>query len=165
MKRGLLVAVAGAAIVVTSLAGCGEDNKSSATTETMETATAGTATATAGASNAKVVVDGQEQNIQGQVACTTTGDTVNIAIGDATTGIGAVLSNTQPPDVMSVGLGNVSGVTLGYGQGVPEGVNQSNAEATKDGNTYKITGTGMGVDPANPLQPVYKSFEMNVTCP
>jgi lipoprotein LpqH len=167
VKRGRLVAVAGAAIVVASLAGCGEDKKSSTTTETNGTTTAGTATATAGASQAKVAIDGQDQNIQGQVACTTTGDTVNIAIGDATSGIGAVLSNAQPPEVKSVGLGNVNGVTLGYqqDQGVPEGVNWSDAEATKDANTYKITGHAMGIDTANPTQPVYKPFEINVTCP
>src|SRR5262245_4364497 len=115
----------------------------------------------------KVLIEGQDQNIQGPVACTTTGDTVNIAIGDATRGIGAVLSTTEPPEVRSVGLGNVGGVTLGYSQdqAVPEGVNWSEAEATKDGNTYKIIGTAMGIDTANPTQPVYSKFEINVTCP
>ena len=160
MKRLFLVAVAGAAVVVTCLAGCGEE-KSSATTET--TTTAGTATATAGASQAKVLIEGQDQNIPGPVACTTTGDTVNIAIGDAARGIGAVLSTTEPPEVRSVPLGNVGGVTLGYPPA--EGVNWDPAEATKDGNTYKITGTAMGIDTANPTQPVHDTFEINVTCP
>jgi ipoprotein LpqH len=136
-----------------------------AITET--TTTAGTATATAGASQAKVLIEGQDQNIQGPVACTTTGDTVNIAIGDATRGIGAVLSTTEPPEVRSVGLGTQNGVTFGYSQdqGVPQGVNWSDAEATKDGNTYKITGTAMGIDPAYPLEPMFQGFEINVTCP
>ena len=162
MKRLFLVAVAGAAVVVTCLTGCGEE-KSSATTETTTTA----ATATAGASQAKVLIDGQDQNIQGPVACTTTGDTVNIAIGDATRGIGAVLSTTEPPMVESVGLGLQNGVTFGYSQsqGVLQGVNQSNAEATKDGNTYKITGTAMGIDQADPLNTLYQRFEIDVTCP
>jgi ipoprotein LpqH len=85
------------------------------------------------------------------------------AIGDATRGIGAVLSTTAPPEVMSITLGNVSGVTLGYPPA--EGVNWDPAQATKDGNTYKITGTAMGIDTANPTQPVHDTFEINVTCP
>lgn len=49
--------------------------------------------------------------------------------------------------------------------GSSPGVNQSNAEATKDGNTYKITGTAMGIDQADPLNPLYQRFEIDVTCP
>jgi lipoprotein LpqH len=89
------------------------------------------------------------------------GGNVNIAIGDAATGIAAVLSDADPPVVHSVGLGNVNGVTLGY----QEGVGQGNAEATKDGNSYKITGTATGIDMQNPTQPVNKPFEIDVTCP
>jgi ipoprotein LpqH len=52
-------------------------------------------------------------------------------------------------------------VTLGY----TSGTGQGKAEATKDGNAYKITGTATGVDISNPLQPVNKPFEIDVTCP
>jgi lipoprotein LpqH len=86
---------------------------------------------------------------------------MNIAIGEAMTGIAAVLS-ADGSTVQSVGLGNVNGVTLGYTQGVPGG---ASATATKDGNTYKISGTATGVDMANPMQPVTKPFEIEVTCP
>jgi lipoprotein LpqH len=89
------------------------------------------------------------------------GGNVHIAIGEATTGIAAVVSEADPPVVQSVGLGNVNGVALGFQSGVPQG----NAEAKKDGNTYTITGTATGVDMANPLQPVNKPFELVVTCP
>jgi lipoprotein LpqH len=108
-----------------------------------------------------VTIDGQDQNVQGSVVCSTMAGTVNIAVGAATTGIAAVLTDANPPQVKSVGLGNVNGVTLGY----QSGVNQGNAEATKDGNTYKITGTATGVDMSNPLQPVNKPFEIDATCP
>ena len=47
----------------------------------------------------------------------------------------------------SVGLGNVNGVTLAY----TSGTGQGNASATKNGNSYKITGTAIGVDMANPM--------------
>ncbi|AKK29836.1 lipoprotein LpqH [Mycobacterium sp. EPa45] len=169
MKRGLVVTVAGAAVLVAGLSGCSkDDNKSTSTTSAKASSSAsatssaaGAPSATAGASTAKVTIDGQPQNINGQVVCATAGGNLNIAIGEATTGIAAVLS-ADASSVQSVGLGNVNGVTLGYTAGVPGG---ANATASKDGNTYKISGTATGVDMANPMQPVTKPFEIQVTCP
>ncbi|MCV7176706.1 lipoprotein LpqH [Mycolicibacterium sphagni] len=170
MKRGLVVTVAGAAIVVAGLAGCSKSNNNStasststaqATTSASASTSAAAPSATSGAGSAKVTIDGQPQNIQGQVVCATAGGNLNIAIGEAMTGIAAVLS-ADASTVQSVGLGNVNGVTLGYTAGVPGG---ANATATKDGNTYKISGTATGVDMANPMQPVTKPFEIQVTCP
>lgn len=157
MKRGFLVAVGGAAIVFAGLAGCSSDDSKSSVEET-GAETAGAASAPA---EATVTIDGQERNIQGTVTCATMGGNINIAIGEATTGIAAVLSEADPPVVQSVALGNVDGVTLGFQSGVPQG----NAEATKDDKTYEITGNATGIDMANPLQPVNKPFEINVTCP
>jgi lipoprotein LpqH len=37
--------------------------------------------------------------------------------------------------------------------------------AETDGTTYKTTGTATGVDMANPMAPVNKPFEIEVTCP
>lgn len=169
MKRGLVVTVAGAAIVAAGLAGCSSsDNKteSSSSPESSPAASATTSAAaspsvSAGAGNATVTIDGQPQDIQGQVVCTAAGGNYNIAIGDAATGIAVVMSE-DASTVHSVGLGNVSGVTLGFQEGVP---GDANASATKDGNSYKITGTATGVDMANPMQPVTKPFEIDVTCP
>ena len=164
MKRGFLVAIGGAAIVVAGLAGCGSNESTSSEMTTEETTTVEateTASATAAPGETKVTIDGQDQNVAGTVTCATMGGNVNIAIGEATTGIAAVVSEADPPVVQSVGLGNVNGVTLGFQAGVPQG----NAEAKKDGNTYTITGTATGVDMANPLQPVNKPFEIVVSCP
>lgn len=120
--------------------------------------------APASASNTKVVIDGKDQNVNGQVVCSSAAGKVNIAISGsgasgATAGIGAVLTTASPPVVTSVGLGNINGVTLGVGG------TSGKAQATKDGNTYKITGTASGVDMKNPTAPVNKSFELDVTCP
>ncbi|BBX75470.1 lipoprotein LpqH [Mycobacterium shinjukuense] len=156
MKRGLTVAVAGAAILVVGLSGC-SSNKS---TTGGGTTTAGGTTASPAAGGPKVIIDGKDQNVTGSVVCTTAAGNVNIAIGGAATGIAAVLTDTNPPEVKSVGLGNVNGVTLGY----TSGTGQGNATATKNGNTYKITGTATGVDMANPMSPVTKPFEIDVTC-
>lgn len=159
MKRSVTVAAAATAIVVVGLSGCSSDKKSSGSATA--TNASGGATASSGSSTAKVTIDGKDQNVEGTVACTTAAGTVNIAIGAATTGIGAVLTDASPPSVKSVGLGNVNGVTLGY----TPGTGQGNATATKDGSKYKISGTATGVDMANPMQPVNKPFEIDVTCP
>lgn len=153
MKRGFLVAVGGAAIVIAGLAGCSSEEKSSTSGETESAATAeGTST---------VTIDGQDQSIEGTVVCSAMGGNMNIAIGEATSGIAAVVTEGDSPTVKSVGLGNVNGVTLGF----QEGAGQGEAEVEKDGSTYKISGTATGIDMANPMQPVNKPFEIEVACP
>jgi ipoprotein LpqH len=147
IKRGTVVGVAGAAAVVAGLVGCSSNKPSPA------------------AAGPQVIVDGQNRNVNGQVSCTANGDNINIGIGDATNGVGAVISNANPPTVHSVGLGNVNGITLGFSDAAP---NQSgNAGAAQTGKSYTIKGTATGVDMSNPQQPqqVTKSFEMDVTCP
>ena len=164
MKRGFVVAVGGAAIVIAGLSGCSSDEKKSEspTTAAETTTGAGTASATAAPSGGgtKVTIDGQDQNVGGTVVCSAMGGNMNIAIGDAATGIAAVLSE-DGSTVQSVGLGNVNGVTLGY----QSGTGQGEAKATNDGKSYNISGTATGIDMANPMQPVNKPFEIAVTCP
>lgn len=171
MKRALLVAVGGTAIVVSGLAGCSSDKSStsssseassSATATVSETSTeTATATATAESGATKVTIDGVDQTVEGTVVCTNMAGNIQIAIGNATQGIGAQLSDADPPVVKQVGLGNVNGVALGFTEGAPGGT----ATATKAGNAYKISGTATGVDLANPMQPLTKPFEIDVTCP
>jgi lipoprotein LpqH len=164
VKRGFVVAIGGAAIVIAGLSGCssGDKKSESATTSAEATTEAGTASATAAPSGGgtKVTIDGQDQNVNGTVVCTAMGGNMNIAIGDAATGIAAVLSE-DGSTVQSVGLGNVNGVTLGY----QSGTGQGEAKATKDGSNWKISGTATGIDMANPMQPVNKPFEIDVACP
>jgi ipoprotein LpqH len=157
MKRNVLIMAGTAATLATVMVGCSHHDKA--------VSVGNAAVAPAGASNTKVVVDGKDQNVTGQVACTKVAGTVNIAIGGGTgsagaTGIGAVLTDATPPAVKSVALGNVNGVTLGVGG------TTGKADATKDGSSYKISGTATGVDMANPMGgPVNKAFELDVTCP
>jgi ipoprotein LpqH len=153
VKRGFVVAVGGAAIVIAGLSGCSSEKKSETSGET--------SSAAAAEGKSTVTIDGKDQSVQGTVLCSTMGENVNIAIGDATTGIGAVVSSGDSPTVHSVGLGNVNNVTLGF----QENAGQGEAKAEKDGSTYKISGHAVGVDMANPLQPVNKPFEISVVCP
>ncbi|MCV7100015.1 lipoprotein LpqH [Mycobacterium palustre] len=154
MQRGIVVGIAGAAVVAAACVGC-SSNKSN-------TGASSSAQAPAGP---QVIVDGQAQNVAGQVTCNSANGNTTIGIGDATAGVGAVVSNDNPPIVHSVGLGSVNGVTLGFSDAAP---NQgSNAGAAVNGKSYAIKGTATGVDMSNPNQPqtVTKPFEMDVTCP
>ncbi|WP_319447635.1 MULTISPECIES: lipoprotein LpqH [unclassified Mycobacterium] len=153
MKRAIAAGVLGAAVVVASVAGC-----SSSTTKTGSSSSSGTSAAPI---VTKVVVDGQDQNVAGTATCTVAGDNTNIGIGDPTNGVGAVVSNTDPPAVHAVGLGSPNGSTLGYSDAAQ---GQGSAEATKVGNSYKITGTAVTLDATN-AQPVTRPFELDVACP
>ncbi|OBH38468.1 hypothetical protein A5692_08885 [Mycobacterium sp. E342] len=145
------------AVVAAACAGC-SSNKSN-------TGPSSSSSSSPSAAGPQVIVDGQAQNVSGQVTCTAAGDNTNIGIGDATAGVGAVVSNANPPIVHSVGLGSVNGITLGFSDAAP---NQGgNAGAAVNGKTYAIKGTATGLDMSNPQQPqqVTKSFELDVTCP
>jgi lipoprotein LpqH len=160
--RGLVIGVGSAALVVAGLTSCSSDKKAEdkAATASAATATSGSVSASAGAGTAKVTIDGEPMDVQGQVACASNGGTFTIGVGDAATGIGIVMAE-DASKVNSVGLGNVNGVALGFQEGAPGG----SATATKDGKTYTVTGTATGVDMANPMQPVTKPFEIAVSCP
>jgi lipoprotein LpqH len=165
VKRGFVVAVGGAAIVIAGLSGCSSgDKKSESSGSSTASSASGTASVSATAApsggGTKVTIDGKDQNVAGTVVCTAMGGNMNIAIGEAATGIAAVVSE-DGSNVTSVGLGNVNGVTLGY----QSGTGQGEAKATKDGNKWTISGTATGIDMANPMQPVNKPFEIDVTCP
>jgi lipoprotein LpqH len=151
-KHGILVGLAVAATVIAGVAGCSSNKPSTGSSSTGAAAPAGN----------KVSIDGQPQNVAGPISCTQVNGNTSIGFGDPTAGIGAVVTNTDPPVVQAVGLGNLTGITLGYSAGAP---NQASAQATKSGNSYTIKGTATGTDAANPQQPVSKSFEMDVTCP
>ena len=166
MKRGLLVAVGGAAIVVAGLSGCSSGDKSSSSSSSAAAMTSGasssataSASANAGSGTAKVSIDGQDQNVSGSVVCAESGGNMNIAVGQGATGLAAVVSSGDSPTATSVALGNVNGVALAVGAGAGD------AKVEKAGNTYKISGNATGIDMANPMAPVTKPFTMEVTCP
>jgi lipoprotein LpqH len=161
VKRGIVVGVAGVAVAVAACAGC-SSNKFNTGASSSSAPSASPAPSAAGP---QVIVDGQNQNVTGQVTCNSANGVTTIGIGDATAGIGAVVSNDNPPIVHSVGLGSVNNITLGFSDAAP---NQgSNAGVAVNGKSYAIKGTASGADMSNPQQPqtVTKSFEMDVTCP
>ena len=160
-KHRILVGIAAAATVVAGLAGC-SSNKPSTSASSSSGAPAAGGTSAPAPGGSKVIIDGQTQNVVGQVSCTQVNGNLSIGIGDPTTGIGAVVTNADPPVVQAVGLGNLTGVTLGYSAGAQ---NQSNAQATKSGNSYAIKGTATGINSPDQQQALSKPFEIDVTCP
>ena len=168
MKRELLVAIGGAAIVVAGLSGCSSSEKepaassSSAAEETSSEASSATESpsVSTGGGDTKVTIDGQDQGLSdATVVCANAMGNFSITIGEGMTALSALLSEGDSPTVNTVALGNVNGVSLGVGPGL------GSATAKKDGKTYTITGEATGTDMANPMQPVTKPFEMVVTCP
>ena len=152
MRRELAAGLFGATLVVAALAGCSNSTNSSS----------GTSGSSASSPIVtKLVIDGQDQKVTGAATCTASGDNVNIGIGDPTNGIGAVVTNTDPPAVHAVGLGSPNGSTLGYSDAAQ---GQGSAQAVKQGNGYKITGTAVGMDSSS-SQSVTKPFELDVACP
>ncbi|MUL76330.1 lipoprotein LpqH [Mycolicibacterium sp. CBMA 226] len=113
----------------------------------------------------QVLVDGQPRAVSGGVTCHQAGDYVTIGIGDMSSGVGAVVTRSNPPQVRTVGLGTVDGVALGYTNSEPG--EAENAGAAVRGKSYTIKGTASGSDLSDPRSPqqVSKSFEMDVTCP
>lgn len=160
MKRLGTVAAAAALIAVAGLSGC-SNNHSSTSSSGPSNQTSAAGRSPGGSSTAEVTIAGKDQKVQGAVACTTEAGNVKIVIGEASAGLGAMLTDANPPAVESVGLGDVDGIPLGY----TPGAGQGNASATKDGRSYTMTGTAIGVNMSDPTQAVRKSFEIDVTCP
>ena len=162
MKRELLIAIA-AVTIVAGVAGCSSGNKASgqssrSATPSSTSPSAWSSTPAAAPGEAKVSVDGRPQNVSGPVVCATNNGKFSVAIGEAITG---VIVGLEPDAsvVHDVGLGTIDGVVLSVTEGVP-GIS---AGATKNGNSYHITGTATGMDNVG-LQ-VSKSFTIDATCP
>lgn len=115
--------------------------------------------------DASVKVDGTALNLPDKsVGCVTRDGRVHISVGSKNnnSGIAAVVTDGDNPQVISVGLGAVDGVTLGFVTGIPGG---GSATAKKTLGTYTITGEATGINMSNPLQPSRKKFEFKVRCP
>ena len=111
-----------------------------------------------------MTIDGQDQGVTGQPTCTTAAGVITIVIqsnGQYT----VVLNDANPPTVTNVTLQPPSGGQWAYNSQMG-GMGGANASVTKDGNTYKVTGTATGMDPAKPMAGMAsKPFEIDADCP
>jgi ipoprotein LpqH len=148
VKRELLIVVGAATIAAAGVAGCSHGNR-----------TSGPASIT----KASATVDGEPQNVDGPVVCSTTDGRFSISFSGKAGGFSVDLAQDASV-VHSVELGRINNVNLSYKEGMPG----ENATATKDGNYYKITGMAFGAT-VNWRQPhakvVRRPFEIDVTCP
>ncbi|MBV9089277.1 MAG: lipoprotein LpqH [Mycobacteriaceae bacterium] len=150
MKHGVMITLAGAAALAAAVAGCSSNSAG------------GQKVSTSG--HAKVVVDSQDQNVTGPVTCQKADGQLQIGIGQpgSPNVVAVQATDAEPPVARQISLGTVNGVALAYQQGSPG----ASAQAARDGNGYKFTGTATGLDKTNPMAGlVSKSFEVDATCP
>jgi Mycobacterium 19 kDa lipoprotein antigen len=122
-------------------------------------APAGAPAPAAAGGSATLTIGGTPSNVTGPVVCNTDNGKFSIAVGDLGTGF-IVGLEPDASAVHNVGLPMAdNGLVLAFTEGAPG----NDAKATKDGNTYQITGTATGTDNAN--NQVSKPFEINATCP
>jgi ipoprotein LpqH len=159
-----MVGVTAAAIVIAALAGCSSNKSSTSSSSSSSAASSAGASGTASPQQNRVLVDGQDQGAVEHVRCGTFNDGIGIKIGMGDHGVEVLLSNTDPPGVQSVHFSNIliGGVEADVGLDYEPGQNEGDAQATNQGNTYKITGTATS---SNATKPGSKSFEIDVTCP
>jgi lipoprotein LpqH len=112
--------------------------------------------ASSGSGSATVLIDGQAQAASPPV-CDAAGNNVEIRIplSGGAGAVDALVSAADPPVVTLVTLGP-SAEPL---SAIP-GASTGDAVATRNGNTYKITGHATSSDPTSP-----HPFEVDVTCP
>jgi ipoprotein LpqH len=145
MSRGVVIAT-GCALFLAAVAGC-------SSTESGSPGKSGQARVTFGPNDAGPVTS---------VKCETKDGLTTIGIeGKVPTSV--VLTEGEAPVVQSVNIGDVNteGASLTY----LSGLSGAPVVAARDGKSYTITGTGMGIDPAEPGEPVDMPFDIAVTCP
>jgi ipoprotein LpqH len=94
------------------------------------------------------------------VGCTTDNGQTTVTL-DATQQTTVVLTEGDAPQVQSVKIGEAGadGPSLAYVQGVG-----APATVTRNGDTYTVSGTGVGSDGAHPEAPVNTPFEIEASC-
>ncbi|TQM29761.1 lipoprotein LpqH [Nocardia bhagyanarayanae] len=159
-----------AAVALTGfLTACGDDSATSSPTTSQQATAAAPAGPAAGKSAA--LVDGKALTGTFDTTCAKQGDTLALALTDnnnATYGQLSVSATITGDTVQAVGIagsqGGSSGLpyAVGYGNGQPGG----SAKLVKDGNTFKVTGEGVGApDLSNPLAgPSTSTFDITFAC-
>ncbi|WP_431954033.1 lipoprotein LpqH [Nocardia lijiangensis] len=160
-----------AAVALTGfLTACGDDSAKSSPATSQQT----TAAAPAGPASGKsaALVDGKALTGTFDTTCAKQGDTLALALTDNNNAAYGQLTIsatiTGADTVQAVGIagskGGSSGLpyAVGYGNGQPGG----SAKVVKDGNTYKVTGEGVGApDLTNPLAgPSTSTFDITFAC-
>ncbi|MVU81481.1 hypothetical protein GPX89_30100 [Nocardia sp. ET3-3] len=175
LTTAVLAATATAALLVT---GCSSNSNSNSTTTKAtaaapagpETSAPGTAAPAGGSSS--VSVDGKSISAKFDTTCAKQGGNLALALTDQSNSTYGTLTAsatiTGTDTVQAVGIAGTKGgsngqpYALGFGNGMPGG----SAKVTKSGNTYTVSGEGVGgVDMSNPMAgPKTEKFEIVFAC-
>ncbi|WP_054815331.1 lipoprotein LpqH [Nocardia arizonensis] len=159
-----------AAALALFVTGCSDDSgKSSAPSPATSAPSAGPSAPAGGKSVASV--DGKALEAKFDTTCAKQGGTLALALtdtGNATYGQLSVSATIVGDTVQAVGIAGSKGgsnglpYAVGYGNGQPGG----SAKLVKDGNTFKVTGEGVGTpDLTNPLAgPSTSKFDITFAC-
>ncbi|MFX0574240.1 lipoprotein LpqH [Nocardia nepalensis] len=158
---------ASAAVFALFVAGCSDDSSSSA-----KPATSAAVAPAPTSGKSAAAVDGKALDGKFETTCAKQGGTLALALSDtdnATYGTLSVSASiTGADNVQAVAVAGSKGGTngmpyaLGFGNGMPGG----SAKVVKDGNTYKVTGEGVGApDLTNPTAgPKTSKFDITFAC-
>ncbi|MBH0778646.1 lipoprotein LpqH [Nocardia bovistercoris] len=152
--------------------GCSDDSGSTATPASTPKASSQAATpAAAPGGKSAAAVDGKALDGKFDTTCAKQGNTLALALTDTANGTYGQLSVSATvvgDTVQAVGIAGSKGgsnglpYAVGYGNGQPGG----SAKLVKDGNTFKVTGEGVGApDMTNPLAgPSTAKFDITFAC-
>jgi lipoprotein LpqH len=155
VKRGFVVAVAGAAVVVAGMTGCSSSSKQCA----------GSTCQSTGQASAKLTIDSKDQTVPQPVTCQSSPQGGQIAMGNPSDVNNVMSAQFSATDVQQMAL-ILNGKKLMVQNGNPMG---GSAKMTKDGGKYTFTGKAAEMpDPSNPMaamNPATHDFTLEVTCP
>ncbi|GAB3208217.1 lipoprotein LpqH [Nocardia tengchongensis] len=171
LTTAVLTATAAAALLVTGCSSTDSKSGPAATSAATSTAAAPGNQAPAGGSSS-ASVDGKAISGKFETTCAKQGGNLALALADqsnATYGtLAASATITGDSTVQAVGITGTKGgangqpYAVGFGNGMPGG----SAKVTKSGNTYTVSGEGVGgVDLSNPMAgPKTEKFEIVFAC-
>ena len=149
--------------LVGGLAACGSDDKSDSDTATTSAAAAG------GSDGASAVsVGGTEWTGNFTTTCAKQGDTLALALADnanetyGTLGISATVSGEDKVTAVLIGGTKGGSGGLPYALGFGQGLSGGSATVSKDGDSYTVTGEGVGADLTDPTKTT--AFDITFAC-
>lgn len=166
--RLCVTALAASAGLVLALTGCSSSSSTAPATSATHPSTAATAPG-----SSTLSVDGKSVSGTFTTTCVNQSGLLALALtdtGNTTYGNLAVSATVSGGNsVQAVGITGSKGgssslpYAIGFGKGLPGG----SASVTKSGNTFHVTGEGVGTpDPSNPMAQVKSSkFDITFACP
>ncbi|MGW0252286.1 lipoprotein LpqH [Nocardia goodfellowii] len=163
--------IAATSALALGLTACGDDAESSSPAPADKPATSAAPAPAAAGGKSAAAVDGKALAASFETTCAKQGDVIALALTDnnnAAHGQLTVSASISGDTVQAVGIagskGGANGLpyAVGYGNGQPGG----SAKLVKDGNTFKVTGEGVGTpDMTNPMAgaPAAK-FDITFAC-